>query len=71
MTYGEGNCFNPHRPMKAGAANTKVVPTGGLPVFQSSPADEGRCCLAIAEGDEAIRNMFQSSPADEGRCCMA
>ena len=40
--------FNPHRPMKAGAARiiegVDVEQNG----FQSSPADEGRCCPSRA-----------------------
>ena len=42
----EGACFNPHRPMKAGAAGFRAGPPGKGEPFQSSPADEGRCCQA-------------------------
>ena len=39
--------FNPHRPMKAGAAFSARMSVVLGWRFQSSPADEGRCCRAV------------------------
>ena len=61
-------CFNPHRPMKAGAARKQSPPASPQALFQSSPADEGRCCWWTSCA-KPISSRFQSSPADEGRCC--
>ena len=63
-----GNSFNPHRLMKAGAAPSGRKGSRFI-VFQSSPADEGRCCRVVRQGVGST-GSFQSSPADEGRCCV-
>ena len=62
-----GACFNPHRPAKAGATARFRTLYALCPMFQSSPACEGRC---YGTRHEALskRNRFQSSPACEGRC---
>ena len=47
---GSMDCFNPHRPVKAGAAVRGQGNSPGGRVFQSSPAREGRCCAPPHRG---------------------
>ena len=47
----------------------RLLPLSRSAVLRSSPAPEGRCCLAPFAASVARSALLRSSPAPEGRCC--